>query len=105
MELFMREEICEKKKKIYNQQKHYTKKTMYADDKGQAISKSKRYQPSTMLVVVCSVLHYFYRNVQCMLLKDFNSYVQYTNNLYVNVCIHFKNVHNMYVVCMYSMLK
>jgi len=63
MELFMREEICEKKKKIYNQQKHYTKKTMYADDKGQAISKSKRYQPSTMLVVVCSVLHYFYRNV------------------------------------------
>ena len=93
MELFMREEICEKKKKIYNQQKHYTKKTMYADDKGQAISKSKRYQPSTMLmlnylllVVVCSLLllllllllqECLYVCTVCifMLLKDFNSYV------------------------------
>ena len=82
MELFMREEICEKKKKIYNQQKHYTKKTMYADDKGQAISKSKRYQPSTMLVVVCSVLLLLLQECLyvctvciCMLLKDFNSYV------------------------------
>ena len=82
MELFMREEICEKKKKIYNQQKHYTKKTMYADDKGQAISKSKRYQPSTvlmlnylLLVVVCSVCYYYYfYRIVCM-------YV-----LYVYVC-------------------
>ena len=41
MEVFMRGEICSKKIKIFNQQKHYTKKTMYADDMRIPISKSE----------------------------------------------------------------
>jgi hypothetical protein len=42
MEIFIRGEITTKKIRIYNQQKHYTKKTMYAEDTVGYLNKSDR---------------------------------------------------------------
>jgi len=39
MEIFIRGDICRKKTRIFNQQKHYTKKTMYAEDISGIVSK------------------------------------------------------------------
>ena len=90
MELFIREEICSKKIKIYNQQKHYTKKTMYADDKHQVINKSKHCMyvctvcthSMYVCMIVCMIVHV------CM----YSMYVQYVCMYVQYVCMY---------VCMY----